>query len=86
MKKIAAVFTAVLIASLVACGGSGGKYGDVKDFIKENDFIIASPGVDLTQHKEFGNKFLCELDFFSVFFTGIERICCHSNRLSGFSY
>jgi len=33
MKRIAAVFTAVLIASLVACGGSGGKYGDVKDFI-----------------------------------------------------
>jgi len=34
MKKIVTVFTAVLIASLVACG-SGGKYGDVKDFIKE---------------------------------------------------
>lgn len=35
MKRIAAVFTAVLLVSLVACGGSGGKYGDVKDFINE---------------------------------------------------
>ncbi len=40
----------------------------LKDFIKENDFVIASPGVNLNNHKEFDNKFLCELDFFSVFF------------------
>jgi UDP-N-acetylmuramoylalanine--D-glutamate ligase len=41
----------------------------LKDFIKKNDFILASPGVDLSSCAEFSNKFLCELDFFSVFFT-----------------
>lgn len=35
MKRVVSVFYAVIILSLVACGGSGGKYGDVKDFIKE---------------------------------------------------
>lgn len=46
MKRIVSVFYAVLIFSLVACGGSGGKYGDVKDFIKDmisaQDAYIAS--------------------------------------------
>ncbi|MFA5306946.1 MAG: UDP-N-acetylmuramoyl-L-alanine--D-glutamate ligase [Candidatus Babeliales bacterium] len=41
----------------------------LKDFIEKNDFILASPGVDLSLYTEFSNKFLCELDFFSVFFT-----------------
>lgn len=38
------------------------------EFIKNNDYIIASPGVDLGEYKEFSHKFLCELDFFSEFF------------------
>jgi UDP-N-acetylmuramoylalanine--D-glutamate ligase len=41
----------------------------LKDFIKKNDFILASPGVDLSDFQDACNKFLCELDFFSVFFT-----------------
>jgi UDP-N-acetylmuramoylalanine--D-glutamate ligase len=39
------------------------------DFIQQNDFILASPGIDLTDHQAARNKFLCELDFFSAFFT-----------------
>jgi UDP-N-acetylmuramoylalanine--D-glutamate ligase len=38
------------------------------DFIKENDFIIASPGINLNDYAEYNYKFLCELDFFSAFF------------------
>lgn len=40
----------------------------LSDFIKNNDYIIASPGIDLSRYKDFGNKLLCELDFFSEFF------------------
>jgi len=40
----------------------------LRDFIKDNDFIIASPGVSLNDYREFDNKILCELDFFSAFF------------------
>jgi len=41
---------------------------DLRDFIKENDFIIPSPGIDLTAYQEYNDKFLCELDFFDTFF------------------
>ena len=38
------------------------------DFIKSNDYVIASPGVNINDFKHHSDKFLCELDFFSVFF------------------
>lgn len=41
----------------------------LKDFILDNDFIIASPGVDLSKYQEYSDKFMCELDFFSAFFS-----------------
>lgn len=41
---------------------------ELGEFIKDNDYIIASPGIDLNHYKDFGNKLLCELDFFSEFF------------------
>jgi UDP-N-acetylmuramoylalanine--D-glutamate ligase len=41
----------------------------LREFIQNNDFIIASPGIDLSDYQDLSNKFLCELDFFSAFFT-----------------
>ncbi len=71
MKKILAVFTAVLVASLVACG-SGGKYGDVKDFIKEmiaaQDSYISSvekaknPDDIVKAIENFGERFIALAD------------------------
>lgn len=51
----------------------GGKVADteqlcMRDFIKRNDFIIASPGVNLNDFHDLRDKFLCELDFFTTFF------------------
>ena len=68
MKRIAAVFTAVLIVSLVACGGSGGKYGDVKDFMNkivdtQETYISSvekatSPDDVVKAIEEFGNSII----------------------------
>src|SRR5579862_4723075 len=41
----------------------------LEDFLKNNDYIVASPGVDLNDYQQYHNKFLCELDFFSTFFS-----------------
>lgn len=38
------------------------------DFIKDNDYIVLSPGVGLNQYKEFVATFLCELDLFATLF------------------
>jgi DNA polymerase II large subunit len=71
MKKFLAVFTAVLVVSLVACG-SGGKYGDVKDFIKEmiaaQDSYISSvekaksPDDIVKAIENFGERFIALAD------------------------
>ena len=41
----------------------------LEDFLKNNDYIVASPGIDLNDYQQYNNKFLCELDFFSTFFS-----------------
>ncbi len=41
----------------------------LEEFIKDNDFVVVSPGIDLHTHQNHQYKFLCELDFFSAFFT-----------------
>lgn len=41
----------------------------LQEFIQSNDFIIPSPGVNLSNFKDYSGKFLCELDFFSSFFS-----------------
>jgi len=41
----------------------------LEDFLRNNDYIVASPGVDLNDYQKYHNKFLCELDFFSTFFS-----------------
>jgi UDP-N-acetylmuramoylalanine--D-glutamate ligase len=38
------------------------------DFIQNNDFVLVSPGVDVSAYQSYADRFLCELDFFSVFF------------------
>jgi UDP-N-acetylmuramoylalanine--D-glutamate ligase len=40
----------------------------LEKFIKEHDFVVVSPGIDLAEYQQFKDKFLCELDFFPVFF------------------
>ncbi len=45
-----------------------GNKTDLKTFFEQHDFIVASPGVDLSAHQQYRHKVLCELDFFSVFF------------------
>jgi len=40
----------------------------LEEFLKKNDYIVASPGIDLNAYQQYSNKFLCELDFFSTFF------------------
>ena len=68
MKRIVTVLIVALIFSLVACGGSGGKYGDVKDFINEmisaqDDYISAvekakSPDDVVKAIENFGTSFI----------------------------
>ncbi len=37
------------------------------DFLESNDYIVVSPGVDLRDHSQFSDKWICELDLFSSF-------------------
>jgi UDP-N-acetylmuramoylalanine--D-glutamate ligase len=41
---------------------------DLDAFVNSHDYIVTSPGVNLTKYKKLEHKFLCELDFFSDFF------------------
>ncbi len=38
-------------------------------FFQHNDFVVASPGIDLSAYKQWRHKIVCELDFFSAFFS-----------------
>jgi UDP-N-acetylmuramoylalanine--D-glutamate ligase len=41
----------------------------ILDFLESNDYIVVSPGFDLREYSEFKDKWICELDLFSSFFT-----------------
>ncbi len=41
---------------------------DLAVFIQSNDFVVASPGIDLGPYQMFAHKIVTELDFFSAFF------------------
>ncbi|MCA9769917.1 UDP-N-acetylmuramoyl-L-alanine--D-glutamate ligase [Candidatus Dependentiae bacterium] len=42
---------------------------NINYFFQENDFIVVSPGIDLTPYKKYQHKFLAELDLFQEFCT-----------------
>jgi UDP-N-acetylmuramoylalanine--D-glutamate ligase len=41
---------------------------DLQTFMQQQDFIIVSPGVDVSAYPQQKHKILCELDFFATFF------------------
>lgn len=41
---------------------------DLQHFMQRQDFIVVSPGVDVSAYPHLQHKLLCELDFFATFF------------------
>lgn len=46
-------------------GGTIINQKECKKFLEENDIILASPGVDFSNYREYSNKLITELDIFS---------------------
>ncbi len=41
----------------------------INSFLQRNDYIIASPGVDLRNYQHYKHKFIAELDLFAINFS-----------------
>ena len=39
------------------------------DFLESSDYVLVSPGIDWQDYKEYKDKFICELDLFSKYFS-----------------
>ncbi len=70
MRRVVSVFYAVIILSLVACGGSGGQYGDVKDFLKEM-ISVQDTYISAVEKAKSPDDFVKAIEKFGASFIGL---------------